>query len=66
MRSFGAVLDITHLKETETALRERELRLRFALDAARMGTFEANISGSQVHIDEQHISSGCPKTPETA
>ena len=53
VRSIGAVLDITHLKETEGALRESELRLRLALDAARMGTFEADISGSQVRIDEQ-------------
>jgi PAS domain S-box-containing protein len=53
VRSIGAVLDITHLKETEAALRESELRLRLALDAARMGTFEADISGSQVRIDEQ-------------
>jgi PAS domain S-box-containing protein len=28
VRSIGAVLDITHLKETEAALRESELRLR--------------------------------------
>ena len=53
MRSIGAVLDITHLKETEGALRESELRLRLALDAARMGTFEVDISGTQVRLDEQ-------------
>ena len=53
VRSVGAVLDITHLKETEDALRESELRLRLALDAARMGTFEADITGSQARIDEQ-------------
>ena len=62
VRSIGAVLDITHLKETEAALRESELRLRLALGAARMGTFEADISGSQVRIDEQEaLLLGLPK-----
>jgi PAS domain S-box-containing protein len=53
VRSIGTVIDITHLKETEAALRESELRLRLALDAAGMGTFEADITGSQASIDEQ-------------
>jgi PAS domain S-box-containing protein len=53
VRSMGVVIDITHLKETEEALRESELRLRFALEAAQMGTFEADLSGSQVIIDAQ-------------
>jgi len=43
----------THLKATEAALRESELRLRLALDAARMGTFEADITGNHARIDEQ-------------
>jgi PAS domain S-box-containing protein len=53
VRSFGTVIDITHLRETEAAHHESELRLRLALDAARMGTFEADISGSVAQIDEQ-------------
>jgi len=53
VRSVGTVVDITHLKETEAALRESELRLRLALGAAQMGTFEADIGGSQVIIDSQ-------------
>jgi PAS domain S-box-containing protein len=53
LRSIGTVIDITHLKETEAALRESELRLRLALDAARMGTFEADILGSEAWIDQQ-------------
>jgi PAS domain S-box-containing protein len=53
VRSIGAVIDITHLKETEAALRESELRLRLALDAARMGTFEADIAGTEAVIDAQ-------------
>src|SRR5262249_56103791 len=40
-------------KETEAALRESELRLRLALEAAQMGTFEADISGEKAAIDAQ-------------
>src|SRR5262249_13910123 len=53
----GAVVDVTDLKEQKEALRESrrrlreserqcresEQRLRFALDAAQIGTFEANL-----------------------
>lgn len=53
IRSIGTVIDVTHLKETEAALQESELRLRLALDAARMGTFEADLAGSEARIDEQ-------------
>jgi PAS domain S-box-containing protein len=53
VRSVGTVVDITHLKETEAALRESELRLRLALEAAQMGTFESDIGGSQAIIDAQ-------------
>ena len=38
VRSIGTVLDITHLKETDAALRDSEHRLRLALEAAQMGT----------------------------
>jgi PAS domain S-box-containing protein len=53
VRSIGAVIDITLMKETEAALRESELRLRLALEAAQMGTFEADITGSEAIIDAQ-------------
>src|SRR4029077_8674266 len=53
VRSIGTVIDITHLKETDAALRESELRLRLALDAAQMGTFEADIAGETATIDAQ-------------
>src|SRR5262245_14886006 len=53
VRSVGTVVDITHLKETEAALRESELRLRLALEAAQMGTFEAEVGGSETIIDAQ-------------
>ena len=51
--SIATVVDITHLKEAEAALRESELRLRLALDAAKMGTFEADIAANEAQIDEQ-------------
>ena len=51
IRAVGTVIDVTHLKEAEAALKESELRLRLALDAAHMGTFEADLAGSQAVID---------------
>ena len=53
MRSIGTVIDITHLKDNEAALRQSELRLRVALEAAQMGTFEADIAANEAIIDEQ-------------
>jgi PAS domain-containing protein len=53
VRSIGTVVDITHLKETEAALHDSERRLRLALEAARMGTFEVDITATEAHIDEQ-------------
>jgi PAS domain S-box-containing protein len=53
VRSLGVVVDITDLRETEAALRESERRLRFALEAAQMGTFEADITASHAFIDAQ-------------
>ena len=53
VRSIGTVIDITHLKEAESALRQSELRLRLALEAAQMGTFEADIAGTEAIIDAQ-------------
>lgn len=52
-RSIGTVIDITHLKETEAALRDSELRLRLALEAAQMGTFEADLIAGRGLIDAQ-------------
>jgi len=51
VRSMGVIIDITHLKEIEDALRESELRLRFALEAAQMGTFVADMAAGEVSID---------------
>ena len=63
----GAVVDVTDPKEKKEALqeskrrlresewqwRESERRLRFALDAAQIGTFEANLSGTEAIVDAQ-------------
>jgi PAS domain S-box-containing protein len=53
---IGSCVDITHLKETEDARREGALRLQFALDAAKMGTFEADITATQALVDSQEAS----------
>jgi PAS domain S-box-containing protein len=60
IRAVGAVIDITRLKEKEKALRKSERRLResgrrlrFALDAAQIGTFEADMTASEAIIDAQ-------------
>jgi PAS domain S-box-containing protein len=54
VRSIAAIIDITHInKEVADALDESKDRLRFALEAAQMGTFEADISASQAIIDRQ-------------
>jgi PAS domain S-box-containing protein len=53
VRSIGAVIDMAQLKKTERALGESERRLRLALDAAKMGTFEADIAATHALIDAQ-------------
>lgn len=53
VRAIGTVVDVTGVKEAEDALRQSELRLRLALDAAQMGTFEADIAGTEALIDAQ-------------
>jgi PAS domain S-box-containing protein len=53
VRSIGTVIDITHLMESEDARLQSELRLRCALEAAQMGTFEVEIGGTEAIIDAQ-------------
>jgi signal transduction histidine kinase len=66
VRSIGTVIDITHLKDAEAALTESERRLRLALDAAQMGTFEADIEANEAYIDEQEARLlGLPKGTRT-
>jgi PAS domain S-box-containing protein len=47
VRSVGTVVDITHLKETESALRESEERLRIATNAAALGVFERDVKADR-------------------
>jgi PAS domain S-box-containing protein len=53
IRSIGTVIDITRLRETEAARKEGEIRLRLALDAAQMGTFETDLPSTEALIDTQ-------------
>jgi PAS domain S-box-containing protein len=53
VRSIGTVVDITPLKEAEETLRQGRLRLQLALEAAQMGTFEADTGATEVIIDAQ-------------
>jgi PAS domain S-box-containing protein len=43
MRMVGAHVDVTALKAAEAALRDREERLRLALEAARLGAWEVDL-----------------------
>ena len=51
--AIAVVIDVTHIREKDEALRESERRLRLALEAAQMGTFEADINGAEAIIDAQ-------------
>jgi PAS domain S-box-containing protein len=42
--------NITERKRAETALKRSEERLRLALDAARMGTWEWNVQTGEIHV----------------
>ncbi len=48
----GALTDVTERKELEKALRESKERLRQALDAGRMGTWEVDMATGKGYIDE--------------
>ncbi len=40
--------DITHRKETETALKDNEERMRFALEASQIGVWEINYTSQEI------------------
>lgn len=49
-RMFGAIIDITERKKVEDNLRENEERLRIALEAANLGTWDLDLNtGIAVH-----------------
>jgi PAS domain S-box-containing protein len=48
VRSVGTVVDITHLNETEAALRESEARLRIATNAAALGVFDRDVKADRM------------------
>ena len=48
VRSVGTVVDITHLKETQAALRESEARLRIATNAAALGVFDRDVKADRM------------------
>lgn len=50
---IGSCADVTEAQETETELRDGELGLRLALEAARIGTFESDTTSSEATIDDQ-------------
>ena len=52
LRSVGLVIDVTDTRD-DRELYESERRLRLALSAGRMGTFEVDIAATQALIDAQ-------------
>ncbi|HXG57930.1 MAG TPA: PAS domain S-box protein, partial [Thermoanaerobaculia bacterium] len=51
---LGFIVDVTPLKRAETSLRESEERLRLALDAAHMGTFDWDVSTNRIIWTGRH------------
>jgi PAS domain S-box-containing protein len=69
--AVGAFIDVTALKRTEAALREGEESLRFALEAARAGTWEMDLATGKLTASDQTLAflgipPGTPATHETA
>jgi PAS domain S-box-containing protein len=51
---IGSCVDISHLKETEAALREHETRLRLATSSAKLGIYEQDIKNDRtVWVNER-------------
>jgi PAS domain S-box-containing protein len=53
LRAAGIALDITGRKRTEEALRSSEEKLRLALDAAQMGTWDLDVSRGGLAFSER-------------
>ena len=51
----GVITDITSIKQTERALKASEERLRLAMDAAQLVTFEWDIVHNQINLSQRHM-----------
>lgn len=55
VRLIGAHIDITKRARAEAALRASEARMRIALDAAQMATWEWHLRTDEIYWNEQHF-----------
>ena len=60
----GSAIDITDMKNAEQTLREKEERLRLALDGGSLGTWYCDLKTDHLHWDERiHKLLGLPAQP---